>query len=278
MDYATTSTKSLEFALAGVDTVISTISGDAQIKLIDAAAAARVRRFIPAEFGGPPGLRPHDETNLDNGRRQAIVRLVQHETSSGMEFAVFTCGIFYERFAPGGLAASQLGLSSHISKEGEYVMDYRRRTAQLPYTNTSGNSPTVSMISVKDLAHAVVAALSLSSWPREFRIRGDRMSVRNIVRTAEDVRGKSSSPSAVFALISRIAGRSFETEQHTRQSVASALTYARAVRDQPRETRLRHLIATSEGCFDFTDTNLNQLINFRPERFEEYLERAWRNA
>ena len=47
----------LRFALAGVDTVISTISGAAQIALIDAAAAAHVRRFVPSEFEGSPAAR-----------------------------------------------------------------------------------------------------------------------------------------------------------------------------------------------------------------------------
>lgn len=189
VDYNNTS--ALKFTLAGVDTVISTVSGTAQLTLIDCAASAKVRRFVPSEFSGPPGLRPQDNNILDNSRNQAIVRLAQHESSSGMKFAVFTCGIFYERFAPGGLAASQLGLSSHIGNEGDYIMDYRRKKAQVPYNTTSGHSPVVSMISVKDLAHCVVAALSISPWRREFRVRGDRMSVNEIVRTAEHVRGES---------------------------------------------------------------------------------------
>lgn len=193
VDYNNTS--ALKFTLAGVDTVISTVSGSAQLTLIDCAASARVRRFIPSEFSGPPGLRPQDNI-LNNEQNQAIVRLAQHENSTGMKFAVFSCGIFYERFAPGGLAASQLGINNHIGNEGDYVMDYRRKKAQIPYTTVGGHSPIVSMISVKDLAHCVVAALSLSSWRREFRVRGDRMSVNEIVRTAEHVRGESISDDA----------------------------------------------------------------------------------
>lgn len=181
------STSDLQFKLAGVDTVVSTVSGEAQLKLIDAAAAARVRRFVPAEFGGPPALRPSDDL-LDNERRRALLRLAQLE-SSGMRFCVFTCGIFYERFAPGGLGHSQLGTSSGLGSEGSYLMDYRRQTARLPPNNADGHSARVSMISVKDLAHYIVASFALSSWPREFRVRGDRMSVRELVAVAESVRG-----------------------------------------------------------------------------------------
>lgn len=173
-----------------MDTVVSTISGNPQLAVIDAAAAAHVRRFVPSEFGGPPSLRPQNDL-LDNGRRAAILRLHQHE-ASGMKFTIFTCGILYERFAPGGMAASQIGLNSSISQEGEFLMDFRRRRAQIPYLNASGQPATVCMTSAHDVARFVVAALDLLSWPREFRLRGERMSVRDVVAIAEAIQGTTS--------------------------------------------------------------------------------------
>jgi nucleoside-diphosphate-sugar epimerase len=186
VDYSNAS--DIRFKLAGVDTVISTISGDAQLVLIDAAAAAHVRRFVPSEFGGPPSLRPHDDL-LDHGRRAAILRLHQHE-STGMRFTVFTCGVFYERFAPGGMAASQIGLRSNIGQEGDYLMDFRRRRAQVPHFNTAGQPAMICMTSAADVARFVVSALDLPSWPREFRCRGERRSVRDVVAIAEEIQGK----------------------------------------------------------------------------------------
>jgi len=106
-----------------------------------------------------------------------------------MNHTVFTCGIFYERFAPGGMAASQLGLRSGISGEGEYIMDMRRARAQIPFYDQVGQPVYVCMTSVKDVARFVVAALNLSSWPREFRMCGDRMSVSDLVRVGEQLRG-----------------------------------------------------------------------------------------
>jgi len=179
----------LRFKLAGVDTVISTISGDAQIALIDAAAAVHVRRFVPSEFGCTPSLRPADDM-LDNGRRAALQRLIQHETN-GMRFSVFTCGIFYERFGPGGMAASQIGLQSNIGQEGDYIMDFRRMKGQIPYYNTTGQHVYISMTSARDVARFVVTALDFAAWPREFKMRGDRMSVKDLVGTAERLRGES---------------------------------------------------------------------------------------
>lgn len=178
----------LRFKLAGVDTVISTISGNAQLNLIDAAAAAHVRRFVPSEFEGSPSARPANDV-LDNRQQAALARLQQYE-SQGMRYTVFTCGIFYERFGPGGMAASQIGVRSSIGQEGEYIMDLRRAKAQLPFYNEAGQPVYVCMTSARDVARFVVAALSLASWPREFRMRGDRMSVSDLVAIGEQLRGK----------------------------------------------------------------------------------------
>jgi hypothetical protein len=177
----------LRFKLAGVDTVISTISGNAQLNLIDAAAAAHVRRFAPSEFEGSPSVRPANDV-LDNRRRAALARLQQYE-SQGMRYTVFTCGIFYERFGPGGMAASQIGVRSNIGQEGEYIMDLRHAKAQLPFYNEAGQPVYVCMTSARDVARFVVAALNLTSWPREFRMRGDRMSVSDLVTIGEQLRG-----------------------------------------------------------------------------------------
>lgn len=157
--------------------------------LIEAAAATHVRRFVPSEFGGPPALRPRNDF-LDNQRRAALVRLHQLE-ASGMRFTIFTCGILYERFAPGGLAASQIATESVIAHEGSYLMDFRRRTAQIPFHGPSGNVPQICMTSARDVARFVTAALDLPTWPREFRMRGDQMTVRDVIAVAEQVQGMS---------------------------------------------------------------------------------------
>jgi NmrA-like family len=179
----------LSYKLAGVDTVISTINGDAQLALIDAAASAHVRRFVPSEFEGSPGVRPPVDV-FDCGRRAALHRLLYYE-ARGMKFTVFTCGIFFERFAPGGMRASQIGLRSAIGGEGEYIMDMRNAKAMVPYFNSTGQPVFVCMMSARDVARFVVAALNLSTWPRELRMKGERMTVSDLVKVGEELRGKS---------------------------------------------------------------------------------------
>lgn len=177
----------LRYKLAGVDTVISTVNGDAQLALIDAAAAAQVRRFVPSEFEGSPTSRPANDI-FDSGRRAALSRL-HHYESYGMRYAVFTCGVMYERFCPGGSRSYQIGMRSAISAEGQYILDIRNCKAMIPHRSSTSDSVYLCLTSARDVARFVVAALSLTSWPREFRMRGERMSINQLVSVAEAFRG-----------------------------------------------------------------------------------------
>lgn len=177
----------LKYKLAGVDTVISTVTGSPQIALIDAAAAVRVRRFAPAEFEGQPSLRPQADP-LDRGKAAALARL-QYYNAYGMHSTSFVCGILYDRFAPGGMAAAGVGLGSGIAAEGDYVMDIRNLKAQIPRFNATGQPVRICMTSAQDVGRFVVAAIDLDEWPSELRMRGERMTVLEVVAVAEQMRG-----------------------------------------------------------------------------------------
>ena len=99
----------------GIDLVISTVSGNPQINLIDAAAHSEVRRFVPAEFEGPIRRLPRNDP-LDRGRAACLERLRTWSASNRhhMDYTVFTCGVFYERFAREGLGSLGIGASSNV--------------------------------------------------------------------------------------------------------------------------------------------------------------------
>jgi len=183
----------LQFTLKGVDLVISTVSGSPQINLIDAAAASNVRRFVPAEFEGPPGRRPTNDP-LDRGRAGALERLRywSHQRRP-MRSTIFSCGVFYERFARGGLAEMGIGLSTGVSYQGSYLMDIGAGTAEIVESTTAGQPTTISMISVNDVGRFLVAAIALDpqTWPGEFRMQGDRRTVTEVLQWAEAVRGEN---------------------------------------------------------------------------------------
>ena len=187
----------LRYHLRGIDLVISTVSGASQINLIDAAAHSRVRRFIPAEFEGPPSRL--DRSLPDRGRAASLDRLRHwsHSNRHPMKYTVFSCGVFYERFAPGGLYSKSIGASTNVQYQGSYLIDIGSNTAEVVERNAAGQSIYICMTSVNDVANFVVAALQLNpqNWPSEFRLRGERMTVAQVVQWAETAKGGMSATS-----------------------------------------------------------------------------------
>ncbi|KAJ9266187.1 hypothetical protein DTO195F2_1302 [Paecilomyces variotii] len=247
----------LRYKLTGIDMVISTIHGQAQLALIDAAAHVHVQRFVPAEFEGLPALRPQSDI-LDRGKTAALNKLAQYRPY-GMEYAVFACGVFYERFAPGGMAASQLGQSIYAAGEGDYVMDIRSMVARIPYFDSAGREVRICLTSAQDVARFVVAALELPEWPTEFTMCGERMTLNDVVGVAEHMMGV----------------HQFHRVGHTVESLQHSLEYAKATGNMPEQWRLYQLLATAMGRYDFEEANLNTMVNVRPMNFRDWLCAVW---
>lgn len=186
MDYS--DAEDLRFALRGIDTVISTVTGPNQIQLIKAAVSSRVRRFAPAEFEGPPQFRSQNDP-LDRSRASARYWLQYYQSS--IQSTVFICGVFYERFQPGGLPQSLIALNTGYHGEGTYILDCARMSAELPALGL-GNRPnvTICMTSVRDVANFVTKALSLPTWPAELHMVGERITVHNLAILVERLKSK----------------------------------------------------------------------------------------
>jgi hypothetical protein len=109
-----------------------------------------------------------------------------------MRFTVFTCGIFYERFAKGGLASLNIGSGSGIASQGDYIMNLGDGTAETVEFTADGQPVEVCMISVWNLAQFVVAALDLGveNWPSEYRVLGDRRTISEILQWGAIVWGR----------------------------------------------------------------------------------------
>lgn len=178
---------SIQHALMGVDTIISTVTNDPQLQLISAAAQARVRRFAPAEFEGLPALRPQDDP-LDPRRYKATaLAWLQHY---GIECTEFVCGILYERFAPGGLNRHRLGLNSGVDGEGDYIVNVRTMAAQAPAHDASGQpTVTICMTAAQDVARFVVRAIDLPEWPPVLTMYGERVTVSGLINLVQEIRG-----------------------------------------------------------------------------------------
>ena len=102
---------SLDNALSGVHTLVSTVTGLNQVSLLSSALRVGVRRFIPAEFEGALDSRTQDDI-LDRGfYGKHHIRTTLQLCAGSIHSTIISCGVLYERFAPGGLRKSRLGLS-----------------------------------------------------------------------------------------------------------------------------------------------------------------------
>ncbi|KUI58435.1 hypothetical protein VP1G_05698 [Cytospora mali] len=268
VDY--TNVEELRYSLQGVDLIISTVSGAPQLNLIDAARRARVRTFVPSEFEGALAGRPTSNDPLGRGSEAALSLLQQwsqpRSPSHAMRYTVFSCGVFYERFAPGGLAFLNISTGSNVQNSGDYLVSFDNGTAEIVEFNAHGVPIVVSMTSVYDVARFVAAAVEVgpSNWPREFKMRGDQLSVRDIYRACSSVRNMP-----------------FDLTIYEHQDIQYHLNYLIPPDSWHRWYYFQRLLATANGRYTFGRANLNEVIDesegvdVNPERFLDWLRRVW---
>lgn len=240
--------QSLTYALRGIDTVISTVTGPPQLALIQAAYACRVRRFAPAEFEGLPSLRPANHP-LDRGR--AVARQWLAHYAQEIQSTVFVCGILYERFQPGGLRAVGMANNTGSGNEGDYIMNCRSMVAHAPIVDANGQpNVTICMTAMNDVARFVTRALDLPQWPAELRMLSERVRVAELINTAQALRGTPQMPPPLALLTvrrpsfrpvapahHRDAPRSTATSDHATEQCANEATHSH--RDRRGTLRLR---------------------------------------
>ncbi|KAF2865163.1 hypothetical protein BDV95DRAFT_507945 [Massariosphaeria phaeospora] len=250
---------SIQHSLMGVDTVISTVTGNAQLRLIEAAVACRVRRFAPAEFEGQPSLRAQNDL-LDRGRGAALA-LLQHYHGY-IQSTVFICGIFYERFSVNGMRSHRIGANTGYGNEGDYILDARNMTALAPVYDSSQNLASLCLTSALDVGRFVVKSLDMATWPQEMTLCGDRMTVNALVDLVQTCRGR------LFN----------EVEWQNPAGLQYQMTMAQIAGDVQRQRRLATLIATAEGAYDFAvPAYLNALFPdvARPISFQDWFTSNW---
>ena len=184
--------RSLEFALRGIDVVISTIPGTIQIRLVDAAIKVGVKRFAPAEFEGRPSRRAEDNAinrHLDRGKSAVLAHL--HQNRSRIESTVYVCGVLYERFSPGGLQHHNIGGSTGVADEGNFMIDIRHMQAQVPYTNAAGSQVNLCLTAAQDVGRFVTRSLDIQQrWPPEMIMHGERVTTYELLTMVGRARGK----------------------------------------------------------------------------------------
>ncbi|KAJ4306107.1 hypothetical protein N0V88_000903 [Collariella sp. IMI 366227] len=253
--------ENLRYALQGVDLVISTISGNEQLNLIDAARRARVRVFVPSEFEGDLNHRPANDP-LDRGSHSALELLEgwSNSRSQSIRYTVFSCGIFMERFGPGGLQTYGIGSGSGIQGPDDYLVNIQEARSEIVALGPNGRAAKLSMTSVYDVAHFITAAIEmgLENWPKEFRMRGDSMTVQEIVEICSNTLG------IPFSLVSR----------HYREVEAQAAACQQRG-DWSQWLYFQRLLQTANGRYHVRQANLNDATEVQPMDFRGWLGSVW---
>ncbi|EMD90381.1 hypothetical protein COCC4DRAFT_68924 [Bipolaris maydis ATCC 48331] len=249
---------SLQHALMGVDTVISTVLGTPQLRLIEAAVQCRVRRFAPAEFQGQPGLRSQNGL-LDRGEDSALALLKHY--SGYIQHTVFVCGILYERFSVNGMMSHRMGASTGYGNEGDFIANPRQMTSIAPIYDAAQNPSWLCLTSAYDVAQFVVRAIDMPTWASEMSMCGERMTVHSLVETIRACRNR--------AWVSIEYQAPANLEYH--------MTMAQLEGDVAGQRRLAPLLATAEGRYDFVvPAYLNTVFpDIHVTRFQDWFLRNW---
>jgi len=102
--------------------------------------------------------------------------------SGSIESTAFVCGVFYERFQPGGLTRARIGTRSGFGNEGDYIIDVANMSAQAPaYDMHNQPSVTICMTSAANVARFVTRAIEMPRWPAELRMSAERLTVQQLL-------------------------------------------------------------------------------------------------
>ncbi|KAF2851683.1 hypothetical protein T440DRAFT_56085 [Plenodomus tracheiphilus IPT5] len=265
---------SLQHALMGVDTVISTVMGTPQLRLIEAAVQARVRRFAPAEFEGQPGLRSQ-RSILDRGRNSAIATLQHYQ--GYIQYTVFVCGILYERFSVNGMTSQSIGTNTGYGAEGDFIANPRYMTSVAPVYDAAQNLSYLCLTSAYDVARFVVKSLDVA-WAPEMSMCGERMTVNALVETIRTCRSTIHPLEACRVITDSQTDRSWASiDYQDPANLQYQLEVAEFEGQTTRQRQIAPLLATAEGRYDFAvPAYLNLLFpDIQPTRFTDWFIHNW---
>ncbi len=167
-------------ALAGVETVISTVSPypdpTSALNLVHAAKAAGVRRFAPSDFAFSLSANAHLDLYASKQQIREELKL------SGLEFTSFQNGIFMDYFAFGAPKPHKGPL-----KMFPFIVDIAAQKATIAGTGDEK----VTFTSIRDVGRFVAAAVRLTErWPEELGMEGETTSYNEVLQIAEAVTGR----------------------------------------------------------------------------------------
>ncbi|KFY23910.1 hypothetical protein V493_05564 [Pseudogymnoascus sp. VKM F-4281 (FW-2241)] len=251
-------------ALCGIHTVlsftqlVSSSGNNSQKNLIDASIMAKVKRFAPSEWGSA------DIKDIPFWAGKEEIREYLREVNEDgqvLEYCLFQPGLFLNYLAfPYKTAKHVVPLNT--------MFDFENRRAII----VEGHDFFMTFTTVQDLAGIVAEAVDYNGqWPIAGGIRGNRVSVSQILKIGEKVRG---GPCAIETVkLEDLEAGNLKT------SWALATSHPSVPEDQAADLLKSVLIGTllsgSKGAWDVSD-EFNQILpDYRFTQIEEFLAKAW---
>ncbi|KAI1284035.1 hypothetical protein F5Y07DRAFT_97823 [Xylaria sp. FL0933] len=257
--------EALTEALRGIHTVLSFVQllsdpeQKAQKNLIDAAISAGVKRFAPSEYGS----RGLNNMAWWEGKQQVRDYLKEvNERKAVIEYTLFQPGLFLDYLA------FPHKTSKYVDPL-QTVFDFKNRRALV----VDGHEDAMmTLTTVADTAAVVARAVGYDGlWPTTGGIRGNRVSISQILEIGNRVRGR---PFAVEKV------KAEDLEAGELKASWSLEAVHQAVPDDQAQALLKAvcigtLLSTSKGAWDSSD-EMNQLFpayQFTP--IEDFLTKVW---
>ncbi|KAI0813257.1 hypothetical protein GGR55DRAFT_565964 [Xylaria sp. FL0064] len=252
-------------ALQGIHTVLSFVQllsdpeQKAQKNLIDAAISAGVKRFAPSEYGSQ-GL---DNMAWWEGKQKVREYLKEvNERKAVIEYTLFQPGLFLDYLA------FPHKTSKYVDPL-QTVFDFKNRRALVV---DGREDAMMTLTTVADTAAVIARAVSYHGiWPTTGGIRGNRVSISQILEIGNRVRGRP------FAL-EKVKAEDLEAGELKASWSLEAVH--QAVPDDQAQALLKAvcigtLLSSSKGAWDSSD-EMNQLFPEYPfTPIENFLTKVW---
>ncbi|KAJ8126017.1 hypothetical protein O1611_g7621 [Lasiodiplodia mahajangana] len=207
---------SLQSFLHGVDLVILRISSVRQPDIIDAAR---------------PGHLEYFSSSIHNR----------------MNYTPFSRDMFYERFAPGGLRAYNMGATCQLSQD-DRMIDVRLGREELPEADARGRPIQMTLTSAVDIVRFVAVAVKLGMH-----------TCRGNLKYEEHVSLLSESNNFA-AKLGKFDVKTIPYVEIISKANAGDYSFA-----------MHHFLEVAEGRYTFTEANLNGLVDVEPIGFRQWL-------
>ncbi|KAI0535080.1 hypothetical protein GGR58DRAFT_24736 [Xylaria digitata] len=252
-------------ALRGIHTVLSFVQllsdpeQKAQKNLIDAAVRAGVKRFAPSEYGS----RGVDHMAWWEGKQKVREYLREvNEKETVIEYTLFQPGLFLDYLA------FPHKTSKHVDPL-QTIFDFKNSRAIVV---DGHEDATMTLTTVADAAAVIALAVGYDGkWPTTGGIRGNRVSILQILGIGNRVRGHP------FA-IEKVKAQDLKAGKLKTSWGLEAVH--QAVSDDQAQALLKAvcigtLLSSSEGAWDSSD-EMNQLFpEYKFTPIEEFLSKVW---